>query len=170
MLLAPCMVTAAEWSPQTGPVIEGRGPWEPVEETWAPPTGHAYRVVFDIGPAPDDPAETSRQIESVARFINMHVGSGVPLEDLEVAVVLHGGAGRYSLSADDYERRFEVAHPEADLVQQLADAGVGIYLCGQTAAYYGYEKEQLHPAVDMALSAMTVVTYLQNQGWAIIKY
>lgn len=161
---------AAEWDPQFGPVIEGRGPWVPVEATWAAPQGHRYQVVFDIGPASDDRSANSSQIESVARFINMHVGSGVPLEDLDVAIVLHGGAGRYALSATEYEARFDVAHPEANLLQQLADAGVSIALCGQTAAYYGYGNEQLHPAVDMALSAMSVVTYLQNQGWAIIKY
>jgi intracellular sulfur oxidation DsrE/DsrF family protein len=169
-ILLATSVTASEWSPQTGPVIEGRGPWVPVEASWTPPAGHRYQVVFDIGSASDDPSETSSQIESAARFINMQVGSGVPLEDLEVAVVLHGGAARYALSAVDYEERFGVSHPEADLLQQLSDAGVGIYLCGQTAAYYDYRNEQLHEAVDMALSAMTVVTYLQDSGWAIIKY
>jgi len=135
-LLLPLTCSAADWDPSTGPVIEGRGPWSPVETTWRPPQGHRYELVFDIGTAGDDPAEGSRYIESAARFINMQVGSGVPPEDLHLAVVLHGAAGRYALSAEAYAERFGVPHPE----------------------------------VDMALSAMTVLTYLQDQGWAVIAY
>jgi intracellular sulfur oxidation DsrE/DsrF family protein len=169
-LLIPTQLAAADWSPQTGPVIAGRGPWVPVETTWSPPEGHHFRVVFDIATATEDPADGSREIESAARYINMQVGSGVPLEDLEVAVVLHSGAGRYALSAEAYQARFGVPHPEADLLVQLEAAGVSIYLCGQTAGYRDYRNEQLHPSVDMALSALTVVTYLQDLGWAVIKY
>ena len=45
--------------------------------------------------------------------------------------------------------------------------GVYIYVCGQSAAYYDVATEDLLPGVDMALSAMTAHTMLQQQGYAI---
>jgi intracellular sulfur oxidation DsrE/DsrF family protein len=52
----------------------------------------------------------------------------------------------------------------------LGNAGVGIYLCGQTAAYYDYAPDNLLPQVTMAVSAMTVHVRLQQEGYRAILF
>jgi intracellular sulfur oxidation DsrE/DsrF family protein len=52
----------------------------------------------------------------------------------------------------------------------LGKAGVKIYLCGQTAAFKGYGAEEFHPAVTIALSAMTVHVRLQSEGYTLIPF
>jgi intracellular sulfur oxidation DsrE/DsrF family protein len=56
------------------------------------------------------------------------------------------------------------------LVPGLLLAGVGIYLCGQTAAYYGYAPDHLLPQITMAVSAMTVHVRLQQEGYRAILF
>lgn len=171
LALAATAATASEsWAPRTGPAIEGYGPWMPVETTWEPPAGLRYKLLFDVTPAPEAHDQRSRWIESAARYVNMHVGSGVPLEDIEVAVVLHSTAARSALSPGAYRERFGVEHPDAEMISALAEAGVTIYLCGQTAAYYDYRIEDLHEDVEMSLSAMTAISYLVDRGYGRISY
>jgi len=38
--------------------------------------------------------ELNRSIESAARFLNMHARSGIPPQNLELAIVLHGSGAR----------------------------------------------------------------------------
>jgi len=52
----------------------------------------------------------------------------------------------------------------------LHDAGVKIYLCGQTAAGRGFTTEDLNPAVSVALSAMTAHVRLQADGYTLIPF
>ena len=50
----------------------------------------------------------------------------------------------------------------------LANVDSGnILLCGQTAAYYKIENNQLKDGVKIALSAMTAHTMLQSQSYSL---
>jgi len=53
------------------------------------------------------------------------------------------------------------------LIKELTENGVEIYLCGQSAAYYGIEKKDLLPNVRMALSAMTAHAILQQKDYTV---
>jgi intracellular sulfur oxidation DsrE/DsrF family protein len=110
----------------------------------------------------------NRHIESAARYLNMHVRDGVPASNLKVAIVLHGSAGKDALTDKAYAMRFETPNPNSQLLNALSEAGVKIYLCGQTAGFRGYGVEELNPAVTLATSAMTVLARLQVEGWALL--
>ena len=157
-------------TPQYGPSLAEFGPRVEVDDPVMAPVGHDYRVVFDIGTAPDSMSRVNLSIESAARFINMHAAEGVPLEDMDVVVVLHGGAARAALDDDASVAHHGAANPNAELIRALAQVGVRIYICGQTAGFHGHEADQLSPEVQLALSAMTINTWLQNEGYAIIAY
>jgi hypothetical protein len=88
ILLTPAL--AAE--PSFGPVIEGYGPTYPVDDRDVPlKEGFVYKAVFDIA---QDPAAGSvnQHLVSVARFINMHARNGVPVDGMDIAIVVHGRA------------------------------------------------------------------------------
>jgi len=70
--------------------------------------------------------------------------------------------------ADAYKGYYGGAeNANAALIKELTENGVEIYLCGQSAAYYGVEKEDLLPNVKMALSAMTAHAILQQKGYTV---
>lgn len=155
----------------TGPVIDGFGAVYDVSAVeFEPPAHHEYRAVFDVGVGEDDPAMVNRRIETLARFLNMHGRSGVPLEAMKLAIVLHGTAGVNALQHAEYRERFGVDNPNLPLLAALDEAGVEIYLCGQTAMHRGLPPDRLAPQVRMALSAMTVLVALQADGYALIAF
>ncbi|MCW8871191.1 MAG: DsrE family protein [Xanthomonadales bacterium] len=157
--------------PVTGPVIAGYGP------VFAVPDGsfnldpnQQYKVLMDIGKGPDDPAELNRSIESAARFLNLHARNGIKPENLELAITLHGSGARAALNERAHLEHFLVPNGSQGLVEALGRAGVAIYICGQTAAYYGYAADDLLPEITMAASAMTVHVRLQQEGYRAILF
>lgn len=168
-LVAAGQAPAAE--PQLGPVIPHHGPVYAVPaDSYNLDPAQSYRVVMDVGKGPDDPAELNRGIESAARFLNMHARNGIPPERLEMAVALHGSGARAALTDAAHQKNFGAPNPNQGLIEELAQAGVQFYLCGQTAGYYGYAPEDLLPGVTLALSAMTVHVRLQQEGYRAILF
>lgn len=154
---------------KAGPVVPRFGAVYAVDEPDFP-VDRVYKVVFDVKKAPEDPAAIDRGIETLARFLNMHAQSGVPAENMKLALVLHSTSGRAALSDDAYRARHGVANPNLPLLEDLRKAGVEIYLCGQTAAYRGFAKDELAEPVELALSAMTFLVTLQADGYQLIAF
>jgi len=164
--IATATVSAEEF--RTGPLIEGYGPVIAVEAKDVPvDTGRRYRLVFDAAAASGEDA-LNREFETVARFLNMHALNGVPREQMDLAVVVHGGALMSVLNREAYRHRFGRDNPSLDLVERLADAGVEIYVCGQSMGFRNVEKKELSGAVQLGLSAMTLLATHQSDGYALI--
>ena len=87
----------------------------------------------------------------------MHTAAGIPRENIQLAVVVHGQATNDLLTPEAYAARFDGAeNPNAPLIVALASEGVRIIPCGQSAAGLGLdETADLLPGVEVALSAMT---------------
>ncbi|WJG09621.1 DsrE family protein [Aliiglaciecola sp. LCG003] len=123
-----------------------------------------FKVVFDVAEISGENV-INRRFDSLARFINMHVANGVPLENIDLALVVHGKAGVDLLNHAAYKARFGQQNPNGDLIEKLLANRVKIFLCGQSAAYQGIANEQLITEVQMALSAMTANALLSQQGY-----
>ncbi|MHA7815607.1 MAG: DsrE family protein [Pseudohaliea sp.] len=175
MLLASWLPAAAfaEGYPgaETGPAVPGYGPVFPVPEgAFALGNDRVYKVSKDVSASADDPGERNRNIEALARFLNMQARAGTAPEQLQVAMVVHGGAWKDLLTDAAYRERFGLANPNTGLLDGLAEAGVAIYLCGQTAAYRGLTPAALNPAVELSLSAMAAHVQLQSEGYTLIPF
>ena len=156
--------------PSTGPVVPDFGPVFEVEGMEVPvDTDREYRVVFDVAQSPSDMEGPNPYLGSVARFLNMHARAGVPREQMHVAVVLHGSAGKDALQAGPYRDRYDADNPNVDLIRQLGEAGVEFYICGQSAMSRGLANEELMPEIQMALSAMTARAMLQAEGYEVVN-
>ena len=158
-------------APETGPVVEGYGPVFPVTEGAfnLDPQKH-YKVSKDVSASAQASGERNRDLESVARFLNMQARTGTPDGRIDMAVVVHGPAAKDLLDDEAYQARFGMANPNAGLLSGLGKAGVKIYICGQTAAYQGFRDDEFHPAVSMAISAMTTHVQLQTEGYTLIPF
>ncbi|MET1259516.1 DsrE family protein [Flagellimonas sp. DF-77] len=156
---------------RSGPVIADYGKvWEvkDIDYRIAPDT--ELRVVFDIMASPENTNVRNSSIETAARFLNMHVQSGIPKSQLKVALVVHNKASKDIITDAAYEKRFGHGNPNAEMVAQLLAADVDIIFCGQSSLSRGYPKDELIPGVQLALSAMTALISLQNEGYRFIKF
>ena len=155
--------------PSLGPVIEGYGPTYPIDNRdVALRDGFNYKAVFDAAANTDEKSLNSGLV-SVARYLNMHARNGVVLEQMNVAIVAHGPALKTLLTDAAYKERFGMVNPNSELVHKLAAAGVSIYVCGQSMAFGGIEKSELVDSAEVALSAMTMLTVLQTDGFALLR-
>ena len=155
--------------PSMGPVIEDYGPTYPIDDRDVPlAKDYTFRAVFDAGAYPGETDALNSELVSVARFLNMHGRNGVPQENMDIAVVLHGNALKGALSDAAYESRYDTNNPNLDLLQKLDAAGVKFYACGQSMNFRGYEKHELLSPVKVGLSAMTMLTVLQSDGYALL--
>lgn len=141
-----------------GTAIPDFGKIADVASADAIPADTVFKVAFDVAKAADE-GQTNRNFDSAARFINMHVAAGVPLDQIHVAIVVHGPA------ASDLTDREDNA--SAALIAALIDSGASITLCGQTAAYRDIAASDLLPGVSMSLSAMTAHAQLQQDGYTL---
>jgi intracellular sulfur oxidation DsrE/DsrF family protein len=157
--------------PEAGPVVlSGGAVFEVPDPDFPTPMDHDLGAVFELRSAPEDPARTNEQLGTMARYLNMHARAGVPRENLRVAAVVHGGASRALLQDDFYRERVGVENPNTELVREIIAAGGEVILCGQSAAAQNISREQLLPGVKVALSAMTALVTLQQQGYELILW
>lgn len=157
--------------PGTGPVIKGYGPvFDVPNGSYNLDKGTHYKVSMDVSVSGDSTEDLNRRFESAARFLNMHARNGIDPKNIEFAIIVHGSAARDLLNDDAYKSRFGGPNPNTAMLKALGEAGVEIYLCGQTAAYRGFSAEELHPVVTMALSAMSAHVRLQSEGYTLIPF
>ena len=155
--------------PTKGPVFSDYGPVFKMDDRDVDLTkDFKYKVFFDVTEPAKQTFNLNRRIESVARFINMHAMNGVKLEDMQIAVVLHGGATRDALNQEAYQEKYMDENPTLDLIEQLHAKGVKFYLCGQSLYFMQHKKSDLAPQIQLALSAMTTSTQLQANGYTLI--
>lgn len=168
LLFAVAQLSCAD-EPTLGPAVEGYGPTYPIDDRdVALEEGVVYRAVFDAASYADDLGALNSRLVSVARFLNMHVRNDTPIENMDLVVVVHGAAVKNILGHAAYRARYDRDNPNLELVTRLHDAGVRFYVCGQSMAFGGVEKSELTSQAEVALSAMTMLTVLQNDGYALL--
>jgi len=165
--LLPAFAFAGPADFKTGPIIENFGPVAAVPAAQTLPESAHLKVSFDTATGSDGDA-LNKTLESAARFINMHAAAGVAPGNIEVAVVIHGGAAFDLLTNEAHKARKDGAdNPNIALIAALTKANTRIILCGQTAAYRDITKTDLLPSVELALSAMTAHAQLQQGGYTL---
>ena len=149
-----------------GPIVKDYGRSFYVEDRDVPLVdGHQYKVVFELTRYSTDMTAINRDLDRVARFLNLHAGQGVPRENMDVVVVVHGRTLMSLLNDEAYEKKFGHKNPSLELVNQLAEAGVDIFACGQSLGFRGWNKSELASPVKVGMSAMTLVNAYQSKGF-----
>ena len=149
-----------------GDLITDFGRIAEVETNYPIPGDARFRISFDVSKQAEA-GELNRNFESAARFLNMHAAAGIDPKQIEITIVVHGGASKELLSADAYAVRFDANSANVALIETLLDHNVQFVLCGQSAAYHDVANADLVPGVRTALSAMTAHALLQQQGFTL---
>ena len=168
-VVAPAALAAQPPAPPAkGPVIADFGAVYVVPNPGLPtPMLQELKIRFDVSETPADVKTVSPQLETAARFLNMHAKAGVSPERLKVAVVVHGDAAKDVLSNEAYRKRHGIDNPNLTLLEALKRAGARLYLCGQAAGSRGITASEMAAPVQMALSAMTAHLVLNAEGYVL---
>jgi len=129
-----------------------------------------YKVIFDVYTDEEDATKVNANINTVARFINMHVQQGIDPDKLKIVLVLHGDATKNVLSDSAFKKRFHFSNPNYEILEDLKKSGVKTYVCGQSFTYKGFERNELSKHVELSLSALTALVNFQNNGYALISF
>ena len=148
-----------------GPLITGYGKHAKVSRPNFLDTAE-FSVAFDVAKQADG-GEINRKFDSLARFLNMHVAAGVPAQNLNLALVVHGRASKDLLDHQAYTKAHQQENPNKALLLELIKNNVRVILCGQSAAAYQISQSQLIEGVEIELSAMTAHALLQQQGYSV---
>ncbi len=166
--LLPAAANANDAFWQT-PTIAGAGRIHPLPHAaYQPDPSATYKVVFSLGKAGDKPTAVSPSLERVARTVNLYVQAGVPLEHLKFVAVASGAATPIVLNDTQYRKKYGVANPNLPLIAQLRKAGVDVAVCGQAVAEHDFQYDWVDRQVTLALSALTTITELEQQGYAFL--
>jgi len=129
-----------------------------------------YNIVIEIAEPNEKPDSINWAFYNVARLINLHVMGGVPKEKLHVVLAIHGGASFSVMNNETYRKKYGVDNPTLNLLNELDQAGVKMFVCGQSITARKIDRFKMAPAVKVASSMLTVMTTYQLKGYAALKF
>ncbi|WP_296704317.1 DsrE family protein [Algoriphagus sp.] len=169
-LLLLTQITFAQSEAQF-PLVKGFGGiYEVPDATERPDPSLDYKIIVDMSTGADDPKQISRWVDNIARLMNLHGLAGVKQDQMHVKVVIHGGAIFTALTNEAYQGRNQVDNPNIAVYQALKDAGVEMYVCGQSMRARGFKREDIWSGIEIAHSALTTITTYVPQGYTLLKF
>lgn len=129
-----------------------------------------YKIIIEIATASDQPDSTNLALYNVARLIKLHVMGGVPKEKLHVVLAIHGGAAFSVMNNEAYKAKYGVDNPTLKLFKELDQAGVKMFVCGQSIIARNIDRFTMVPEVKVATSMLTTMTTYQLKGYAALKF
>lgn len=162
LLLFSLQATAGEQSFHPGAVIEDYGRIAAVPDAKPLPSDTRFKLAIDVVEG-GETGKVNGKFVTAASFLNLQQANGIPPENVDIALVVHGSAHRDILTDAAYGQK----NPNAALLSQLRAHGVKVYYCGQSAAARDVQQSDLLDGVEVTLSATTTHVLLQQQGFAI---
>ncbi|KGI77701.1 sulfur reduction protein DsrE [Oleiagrimonas soli] len=171
LLALPLQALAAGDGFWSTPTIHGYGKIHYMPDAAYKPDPHAtYKIVFALTKGPKSPDQVNGSLDHVARAVNLYVASGVPLDHLKIVAVASGAATPLALDNAHYRAKFGVDNPNLKLIEELRKAGVDVSVCAQAVAEHHFEYGWVSKQVTLALSGLTTITVLQQQGYALAPF
>jgi intracellular sulfur oxidation DsrE/DsrF family protein len=165
------LTTAASARPfWSYPAIKGYGPVHIWPHVALRPNPHKiYRALFDVTKPGRSFVRLNPGLSHIARAVNSFVAAGVPLSHLRFDVIIHGPATPIALGAHTFEQIFHHPNPNLRIIRELRRAGVRIYVCGNALGDMHYTPAEVNPEIKVALSALTTLVLVQNEGYALMR-
>lgn len=154
------------------PYIKG-GKWSGVipvaDPTEVPDPNHDYKLLFELTDKnPDSLAkDINSGLDEVARLLNLHVASGIPAKKIMPVIVIHGPGIEAVMNNESYKKKHSLENPNLKIIHDLENAGAKFIVCGQAMAFFEIQKEDLLPEIKVSLTAQTVLSNYQLQGYVL---
>lgn len=134
-----------------------------------PDPNHTYKLLFEfVEKNPDSLAkEINFCLDEVARILNLHIASGIPAKKIVPVIVVHG-PGLDALTLNErYQKKHSMDNPNLGIIKDLKNVGAKFIVCGQAMAFFEITKEELLPEMRVALTAQTVLSDYEMQGFVL---
>jgi len=128
-----------------------------------------YKLLFELtANNPDSVAkENNYGLVEVARIINLHVASGIPVNKIMPVIVVHAGALKAFSTNKYYKDHYKLDNPNLKLLNELKNIGAKFIACGQAMTFLNIKKEDLVDDVKVSLTAQTVKSSYQLKGYVL---
>lgn len=151
------------------PTIAGFGKMHYLADSaFKPDSRRQYHIVFALTAQADAPDQVNPALDRVARTVNLYVAAGVPLKHLHFVAVAYARATPLALNNQAYKDKYGMDNPNLALIAELNKAGVTVSVCGQAVAEQHFAYPEIDRSVTVSLSALTTITSLQQQGYALM--
>src|SRR5665647_2561829 len=147
------------------------GPWSgvlPVEGVdEIPDPKREYKLLFEFTLVFKDTthAKLNPGLVEIARVLNLHVASGIPISHIHPLIVVHGPSLFSIENNETFKAKFKKDNPNNQLIQDLMKNGAKFIACGQAMNFLDVKKEELYPGVKVSLTAQTVLSNYIGQGY-----
>ena len=131
-----------------------------------------YKLLFSMEVWGHDSASKTKINEGLAeigRIINLHIAAGVPKENLELAIVIHGAPMNVYLKNEVYQKKFKTNNPNLDILKQFIDIKTNLIACGQAEIYFNMPASDMIPEVKTAYSAKVALSTYQLKGYVLFN-
>ena len=131
-----------------------------------------YKLLFAMEVWGRDSASKTKINEGLAeigRIINLHIAAGVPKENLELAIVIHGAPMNVYLKNEVYQKKFKTNNPNLDILKQFIDIRTNLIACGQAEIYFNMPASDMIPEVKTAYSAKVALSTYQLKGYVLFN-
>ena len=129
-----------------------------------------YKLLFEL--ISNNPDSTIKEVNyglvEVARVINLHVASGIPLKNIVPVIVVHAGALHALKNNEYFNKKYKTDNPNIKVIGELEKIGAKFIACGQAMSFLDIQKEAFLPIVKVSLTAKTVITGYQLKGFVLI--
>ena len=126
-----------------------------------------YKLIFDIK---SDQVKNgvNKGLWTIARTLNLFELSGIPSKKIEIVASIHGEATFITLNSNAYQDKFGRDNPNSNIIQQLNDNGVKLYVCSQATSSRNINNGYLNINVIPALSGIAVLSNHLLQGFTLM--
>lgn len=125
-----------------------------------------YKLMFElIMNKHDSISGMNADLVEIARIINLHVASGIPVKKIVPLIVVHGPALNDFTTNTFYNERFKTDNPSLELINELEGLGAKFIACGQAMQFFDVPKEALLPLFKISLTAQTILSSYQLKGY-----
>ncbi len=130
-----------------------------------------YKLLFEFTVGNNDSTHKSINpgLVKIARILNLHVASGIPISHIRIVIATHGPS-LYSLETNNaYKKRYGTDNPNIKLIEELMQYGAKFIACGQAMHLFEVDKPDLYPGTKVSLTAQTVLSNYAEQGYVWFK-
>ena len=152
------------------PFIKGFGGVSEIPmATEKPDSKKTYKIIVEVNTENPQPAKVHELMEKIAAIANLHVLGGVQPEKLQIVAVIHGPAAMYIMNDSVYQQKYGSTNPNIPLFHALKEAGIQLFVCGQSMMKRNIDPASISSDLGIALSAMTTLSTYQQRGYVLLK-
>lgn len=172
LLMATLLIGIAAFAqvPSRREIPEAGGYWPIANAVVTPDKTRDFKVIFDATRPAVKPDDVLPAVARAAGLVNALGALGLPTAHRKIAIVVHDDALPAVLRDESYKAKYGVANPNLTLLRRLRDAGVELFVCGQSLHGHQIDVANVTDEVKVATSATIVNVTYQNRGYAYLPF